>query len=107
MILPLKLVSKLFKKSILKMTVNQNEDRKVNIKGVGSLYDLMDSYPLILSTLFSELQGYNYVIKRNNLATKLLVKAIINLEEQNNIYVSPKELIEEYNAEKENKLKEI
>lgn len=106
MILPLRLVSKLFKKSILKMTVNQNEDRKVNIKGVGSLYDLMDSYPLILSTLFSELQGYNYVIKRN-LATKLLAKAIINLEEQNNIYVSPKELIEEYNAEKENKLKEI
>ena len=37
MILPLKFVSKLFKKSILKMTVNQNKDRKVNIKGVGSL----------------------------------------------------------------------
>ena len=66
----------------------------------------MDSYSLILSTLFSELQGYNYVIKRN-LATKLLAKAIINLEEQNNIYISPKELIEECNAEKENKLKEI
>lgn len=104
MILPLKLIGKLSKKSILKMTINQNEDRKVNIKGVGSLYDLMDSYPLILSTLFSELKGYNYVVKRQ-LATKLLAKAIINLESQN-IYISLQEIIDEYNLDKKKEIEE-
>lgn len=104
MILPLKLISKLSKKSILKMTINQNEDRKVNIKGVGSLYDLMDSYPLILSTLFSELKGYNYVVKRQ-LATKLLSKAILSLESQN-IYISPQEIIDEYNLDKKKEIEE-
>lgn len=104
MILPLKLISKLSKKSILKMTINQNEDRKVNIKGVGSLYDFMDSYPLILSTLFSELKGYNYVVKRQ-LATKLLSKAILSLESQN-IYISPQEIIDEYNLDKKKEIEE-
>lgn len=104
MILPLKLIGKLSKKSILKMTINQNEDRKVNIKGVGSLYDLMDSYPLILSTLFSELKGYNYVVKRQ-LATKLLSKAILSLESQN-IYISPQEIIDEYNLDKKKEIEE-
>lgn len=104
MILPLKLISKLSKKSILKMTINQNEDRKVNIKGVGSLYDFMDSYPLILSTLFSELKGYNYVVKRQ-LAAKLLSKAILSLESQN-IYISPQEIIDEYNLDKKKEIEE-
>ena len=104
MTLALKLISKIFKKSILRVDIDQNEDRKVNIKGVGSLYDLMDSYPLILSTLFSELKGYNYVIKRQ-LATKLLVKAMLNLESQN-IYISPQEVLDEYKLQKQKEIEE-
>ena len=104
MTLALKLISKIFKKSILRVDIDQNEDRKVNIKGVGSLYDLMDSYPLILSTLFSELKGYNYVIKRQ-LVTKLLVKAMLNLESQN-IYISPQEVLDEYKLQKQKEIEE-
>lgn len=104
MALFLKLVNKVFKKSILRLTIDKNEDRKVNIRGAGSLYDLLDSYPLILSTLFSELQGYNYVIKRQ-LATKLLAKAMINLESQN-IYLSPQEVLDEYKSEKQKEIEE-
>jgi len=104
MTLALKLISKIFKKSILRVDIDKNENRKVNIKGTGSLYDLMDSYPLILPTLFSEIKGYNYVIKRQ-LATKLLVKAMLNLESQN-IYISPQEVLDEYKSQKQKEIEE-
>lgn len=100
------LIKKLTNSSVLLVRVKNNEEKRTKVQADGNISNLLDAYTFLLPVLLKEInlkslntneKDKDKLIK--NLATKLLINTLINLEDIN-VNITPEELVWKYKHKK-------
>lgn len=100
------LIKKLTNSSVLLVRVKNNEEKRTKVQADGNISNLLDAYTFLLPVLLKEInlkslstneKDKELLIK--NLATKLLINTLINLEDIN-VNITPEELVWKYKKKK-------
>lgn len=100
------LIKKLTNSSVLLVRVKNNEEKRTKVQADGNISNLLDAYTFLLPVLLKEInlkslstneKDKELLIK--NLATKLLINTLINLEDIN-VNITPEELVWKYKHKK-------